>query len=195
MSDVLAINVDQPYASLLAHGITNWLTAAEPPPDGVTDAEWLIVSGAVLGVGRVLDVLPIVPHAGCRDGSPHVCIGSYGMLAHSKLHEPWPDGETEHDISDQLPYGDWSPGRWAWRMEVRRLDPPVREYDCPECERWCEVLVSNAVGHDRIDLPKHSPLGGDGRPCPGVLPVRGRQGVWRPDPALVAVVREVLDGN
>lgn len=48
-------------------------------------------------------------------------------------------------------------------MEVRRLDPPVREYDCPECERWCEVLVSNAVGHDRIDLPKHSPLGGDGR--------------------------------
>lgn len=249
---VLALNVDQPYASLLAHGIKGWETRPHPPagwpgiPEGTRrmpgcritpDDDVLIVSsrkrvtservpegwfcddetgaiggggfgspfgawrsypaplGAVLGVGRVLDVLPIVPHAGCRDGSPHVCIGSYGMLAHSKLHEPWPDGETEHDISDQLPYGDWSPGRWAWRMEVRRLDPPVREYDCPECERWCEVLVSNAVGHDRIDLPKHSPLGGDGRPCPGVLPVRGRQGVWRPDPALVAVVREVLDGD
>lgn len=223
MSDVLAINVDQPYASLLAHGVTNWLTTAEPPPDGVTDAEWLIVSdderpsitflpgftditgepraeghecawldcrtypntviplplGAVLGVGRVLDVLPIVPHAGCRDGSPHVCIGSYGMLAHSKLHEPWPDGETEHDISDQLPYGDWSPGRWAWRMEVRRLDPPVREYDCPF------GCVASGTIHECS--PESRAL------C--VEPVRGRQGVWRPDPALVAAVREVPDAR
>lgn len=236
MSDVLAINVDQPYASLLAHGIKGWETRPHPPagwpgiPEGTRrmpgcritpDDDVLIVSsrkrvtservpegwfyddetgaiggggfgspfgawrsypvplGAVLGVGRVLDVLPIVPHAGCRDGSPHVCIGSYGMLAHSKLHEPWPDGETEHDISDQLPYGDWSPGRWAWRMEVRRLDPPVREYDCPF------GCVASGTIHECS--PESRAL------C--VEPVRGRQGVWRPDPALVAAVREVPDGN
>lgn len=150
--------------------------------------------GAVLGVGRVTDVVPIVDN---RTECAHICH-QHGRLAYFGDPRGLSLAETLRqlaDISDQLPYADWSPGRWAWRMEVRRLDPPVREYDCPECERWCEVLVSNAVGHDRIDLPKHSPLGGDGRPCPGVLPVRGRQGVWRPDPALVAVVREVLDGN
>lgn len=221
----VAINVDQPYASLLAHGIKGWETRPHPPagwpgiPEGTRrmpgcritpDDDVLIVSsrkrvtservpegwfyddetgaiggggfgspfgawrsypaplGAVLGVGRVLDVLPIVPHAGCRDGSPHVCIGSYGMLAHSKLHEPWPDGETEHDISDQLPYGDWTPGRWAWRLDdVRRLTEPVTEY---------------RVEWDRSWTP----------PSTKPTPVRGRQGVWRPDPALVEAVEHAI---
>jgi len=256
---VLALNVDQPYASLLAHGIKGWETRPHPPagwpgiPEGTRrmpgcritpDDDVLIVSsrkrvtservpegwfcddetgaiggggfgspfgawrsypaplGAVLGVGRVLDVLPIVDDYDdvCHDDVYHACGGPAAIEHQDGELWLWPEWDSAlddepADISDQLPYGDWSPGRWAWRMEVRRLDPPVREYDCPECERWCEVLVSNAVGHDRIDLPKHSPLGGDGRPCPGVLPVRGRQGVWRPDPALVAVVREVLDGD
>jgi len=30
------------------------------------------------------------------------------------------------DISDQLPYGDWQPGRWAWRLtDVVQVDGPV----------------------------------------------------------------------
>lgn len=27
------------------------------------------------------------------------------------------------------------------------------ERECPECEAWCEALVSNALGHPRVDLP------------------------------------------
>lgn len=30
------------------------------------------------------------------------------------------------DISDQLPYGHWEPGRWAWRLtDVEQVDAPV----------------------------------------------------------------------
>ncbi len=73
MSDVLAINVDQPYASLLAHGITNWLTAAEPPPDGVTDAEWLIVH------------LVQLDEHGSNGGRPTVC----GLTRFDTRNENW----------------------------------------------------------------------------------------------------------
>ena len=224
----VAINVDQPYASLIAHGIKEWETRPYPPagwpgiPEGQRrmpgvrvepGQEVLIVSnrsmakgwacwlsawndddadrlnlmeslgwtldesangdgwckvwkpsvplGAVVAVARITDVVPITK---CS-GEHHVCNSpSDVLLHHSPLHEPHADGETEHDISDQLPYGDWSPGRWAWRLDdVRRLTEPVTEY---------------RVEWDRSWTP----------PSTKPTPVRGRQGVWRPDPALVEAV-------
>jgi hypothetical protein len=40
------------------------------------------------------------------------------------------DGERgwveDHDLADQLPYGDFTPGRWAWLLaDVEPVDPPV----------------------------------------------------------------------
>ncbi len=236
MSDVLAINVDQPYASLLAHGIKGWETRPHPPagwpgiPEGTRrmpgcritpDDDVLIVSsrkrvtservpegwfyddetgaiggggfgspfgawrsypaplGAVLGVGRVTDVVPIVDN---RTEGAHICH-QHGRLAYFGDPRGLSLAETLRqlaDISDQLPYGDWSPGRWAWRMEVRGLTEPVTEY--PACPFGC---VASGTIHECS--PESRAL------C--VEPVRGRQGVWRPDPALVAAVREVPDAN
>jgi len=45
------------------------------------------------------------------------CTDHYGLLVHTALLHPYADGTTELDISDQLPYSDWSPGRWALRIE------------------------------------------------------------------------------
>ena len=81
--------------------------------------------GAVVAVCDLIDVVPIVDHAGCRDGGYHLCVASYGALLHSPLHDPWPDGETEHDVSDQLPFGDFTPGRFAWLLDNVRLIDPV----------------------------------------------------------------------
>ena len=141
--------------------------------------------GAVVATARITDVVPIVDHAGCRDGSPHVCLGFYGALAHSKLHEPWPDGETEHDISDQLPYGEWTPGRWAWRLgDVRKLDEPLREYPVPVDSAGCSTSYCfGATGAEMEQDPICKGCNYDGT---RMVPVRGRQGVWRPDPALIA---------
>lgn len=241
MPDTLALTIHQPYSSLLAYGITNWLTTAEPPPDGATDAEWLIVSddecditeptvfgdfevwppdppgqrhpnhdterplrlyfnggrpfrdylswaplplGAVESVARVTDVVPIV------DGA----TAPYEMPRRRTMIYAYEDALTllvadrhSTDISDQLPYGDWTPGRWAWRMEVRRLTEPVTEYPCPACDGsggwWLPGDGTSAmewIACDECMMPTgHT-----------TVPVRGRQGVWRPDPALVAAVME-----
>ena len=45
------------------------------------------------------------------------------------------------DISDQLPYGDWQPGRWAWRLTDAE---PVQSRPAPEVTRGnrqgvCEI--------------------------------------------------------
>jgi hypothetical protein len=124
--------------------------------------------GAVVATARILDVVPI---AECDWHSNHICLPWSGELTHhSPMDEPH-DNQTEHDISDQLPYGEWTPGRWAWRLgDVRKLDEPVREYLKP-----CGI-GNQCWGEDCCPSPLHG----------GVVPVRGRQGVWRPAPALVA---------
>ncbi|MEK9724714.1 MAG: hypothetical protein VW405_14685 [Rhodospirillaceae bacterium] len=229
----VAINVDQPYASLIAHGIKEWETRPYPPagwpgiPEGQRrmpgvrvepGQEVLIVSnrsmakgwacwlsawndddadrlnlmeslgwtldesangdgwckvwkpsvplGAVVAVARITDVVPIdvVPYPHGMDRWVWAPPGrlDYCQLVYHEDYGGW--GEHPADISDQLPYGDWTPGRWAWRLDdVRRLTEPVTEY---------------RVEWDRSWTP----------PSTKPTPVRGRQGVWRPDPALVEAV-------
>ena len=228
----VAINVDQPYASLIAHGIKEWETRPYPPagwpgiPEGQRrmpgvrvepgqvvrivsnrsmakgwacwlsawnddDADRLnlmeslgwtldesangdgwckvwkpsVPLGAVVAVARITDVVPIVED---YDDVCHAYDGPAAVEHQDGKLWLWPEwdsslDEEPADLSDQLPYGDWTPGRWAWRLDdVRRLTEPVREY-----EVICDVC----------DYPV---------PHPAMVPVRGRQGVWRPDPALVA---------
>lgn len=129
--------------------------------------------GAVVATARITDVVPIdvVPYP---HGMDRWVWAPPGRLDYCQLvyHEDY-GGVGEHpvDISDQLPYGDWTPGRWAWRLgDVRKLDEPVREYLKP-----CGI-GNQCWGEDCCPSPLHG----------GVVPVRGRQGVWRPAPALVA---------
>lgn len=133
---------------------------------------WLPL-GAVVATARITDVVPIdvVPYP---HGMDRWVWAPPGRLDYCQLvyHEDY-GGVGEHpvDISDQLPYGEWTPGRWAWRLgDVRKLDEPVREYLKP-----CGI-GNQCWGEDCCPSPLHG----------GVVPVRGRQGVWRPAPALVA---------
>jgi len=82
--------------------------------------------GAVVATCTLADVVPIVGLAGCRNEAYHLCLPPGGALLHSPLHEPWPDGNTEHVCDDQLPFGDFAPGRFAWLLtDIEPLPEPV----------------------------------------------------------------------
>lgn len=233
--NVYAINVDQPYASLIAHGIKPWETRPSPPAKwpglgkvkrypgcGVQPGDLLLIVaskrrpehdspvgdwcpvcdfggrwsmqhfadgvhgapeaidlplGAVVAVARLADVVPIVTPSAAPPCDRFIRRGRSLWITN-------PNATDFDDISDQIPYGDWTPGRWAWRLEdVRRLDEPLREYDAPmvcdqqnggHCDHWWSGTGCCDCGSE----------GGTDRRC--IVPVRGKQGVWRPDAALVA---------
>lgn len=79
--------------------------------------------GAIVATATLADCLPMVDR--CSDTLAHIChsVGAGGLLRHSALTTPV-DGETEWVISDQLPYGDFAPGRWAWMLtNVQPCEP------------------------------------------------------------------------
>ena len=75
--------------------------------------------GAIVATATLADCLPMVEMNGDdeRDGT---CVVLNGTKAHI-------DHEGEFrltDIADQLPYGDFQPGRWAWMLtNVQPCDP------------------------------------------------------------------------
>lgn len=87
--------------------------------------------GVVVGTAVVAEALPIV------DGdlgwqldtdTPHRAILVDGHMMPSLAVVDALSPHRDWDISDQLPYGDWQPGRWAWRLDgVERTEPiPVK---------------------------------------------------------------------
>lgn len=77
--------------------------------------------GAVVAVCDLTDVVPIVEYAdACEDR----CVQhNHGRLEH--WDQTWLLRREEGvDVSDQLPFGDFTPGRYAWLLEnVRPVDP------------------------------------------------------------------------
>jgi hypothetical protein len=84
-------------------------------------------------------------------------------------------GEVDppRDISDQLPYGDWSPGGWAWLLD----DVAPTTERCPWCWGQGWVHVSNRFGTAAFGEADCRVCAGAGRCDP--VPARGRPGVWR----------------
>jgi hypothetical protein len=77
--------------------------------------------GAVVAVCDLVDVVPI---GHCVMDAAHVCHSGLGLLLHSDIARPWADGETEHDITRQEPFGDFTPGRYAWLLDnVHPIEP------------------------------------------------------------------------
>jgi hypothetical protein len=86
--------------------------------------------GAVVAVADLVDVVPMVDdyedvcHA--YEGPAALEITPNGTLL---LYPEWGGGLDDDeitDVSDQRPYGDFTPGRFAWLLDnVRPLDPPV----------------------------------------------------------------------
>lgn len=205
-----AVTLRQPHAALVANQVQRWVTFPRRPrievgdgllihageqavrskdvPEGwfcSTDADgvtrmcgpplldlgpWLTLHfGAMLAWSRVGDVVPVVDNDADSLGA---CVqpteqhhGQRGLIH-------WHADDSWTDISDQLPFADWSEG-WAVRLEsVGMLDEPVREYP------W------------RPGKPPQDCWGGADVPEPvELLPVRGRGGIWTPDPGLVKACR------
>ncbi|MBW3663539.1 MAG: hypothetical protein KY469_10605 [Actinobacteria bacterium] len=84
--------------------------------------------GAAVARGELVDVLPIVASGDLIDWSqPYVGWWSGRPPGHpeASLHI-WEEDEVAETITDQAPYGDFTPGRFAWMFEdVESIDPPV----------------------------------------------------------------------
>lgn len=124
--------------------------------------------GAVVASCVLADVVPIIDRCGTDMNAPaHICQSAGSLLFHRPRLTPFLDGETEHIITDQLPFGDFTPGRYAWLLE----DVKPTTARCPWCwstpAEWAEDSL-------------------DGNPCivcaeagsVDPIPAKGRQGLW-----------------
>lgn len=99
---------------------------------------YLIPFGAVVGIADLVDVVPIVDDGGARN-CVDVRVGHPEAGASLRIDEPQPTNasgvpipvrsskraESISDVVDQLPYGDFTPGRYAWLLDNVRSIPPI----------------------------------------------------------------------
>ena len=143
-----ALTLVQPYASLIAIGVKrietrSWSTlyrgplaihaAALTPVGDQSLADWHWPQGAVVATCRLVDVVPIT---GSAHGSPNANV-RVSDFRHDgpRPHQQgglWVVGWTEWQggqptrVEDQRPFGDFTPGRFAFLLaDVEPLDPPV----------------------------------------------------------------------
>lgn len=80
--------------------------------------------GAVVAVAQLVDCVPITNAWPENDGR-HVLLGGDQRLWLYRGH-PYNEWPRPEDVTDQLPFGDYRPGRWAWLLEdIRALPAPV----------------------------------------------------------------------
>jgi len=103
--------------------------------DGVsrmTDGQrWVeLPLGAAVAAARLDACLPMVTADECgtdMHAPPHICqSGDRRLQIHRPLRAPFDDGSTEQDFSHELPYGDFSPGRFGWLLaDIVPVEPAV----------------------------------------------------------------------
>ena len=146
--------------------------------------------GAVVGSARLTACLPIVDYAQSeqmtfqpRPGDPEEWI-EWDPMERSLTYlrdDGTYEGRDVHTHTDQLPFGDFSPGRWAWMLE----DAAPVEDRCPNgCKRLDATDTyrtydgSVDIGHGRWSgWSTCSVCDGDGRCDP--IPATGHAGVWQ----------------
>jgi hypothetical protein len=82
--------------------------------------------GAIVAVADLVDCVPIVEDGWPANGAwrPALVIENDTLTLYRS-----DDPDLSEDADDQKPYGDFTPGRWAWLLaDVRPLVEPVR---CP----------------------------------------------------------------
>ena len=95
--------------------------ALGPQRDDETFPAVRLPLGAVVATARITDVVPIVTVEGSEDRpGPWITVSDRGLgYWRGQFH-------VAERISDQLPYGDWTCGRWAWRLDdIVKLREPV----------------------------------------------------------------------
>lgn len=89
--------------------------------------------GHILGTVTVTDAIPIVG-ADQFDESGYELPACIRLSPNGRCLDLWPEDtaleEEATDISDQLPWGNWDPGNWAWQL----ADPKTTNEMCPVCD-------------------------------------------------------------
>lgn len=98
--------------------------------DGVPGApdEAPLPLGAVVCTTVVTDALPMVVPAWEPAARDSICLpddDTGSPLTIGRWTHPGPAGFWSHYDSDQLPYGDFAPGRWGWLLADVERTPPV----------------------------------------------------------------------
>jgi len=154
------------------------------PPDGqIVDP---LPLGVLLGTARLTACVPMVAADDFTTGGPHLMIGTSGYPERLLLHRPSPlhYGGGAEIVTDQAPFGDFAPGRFAWLLDD--IAPTTER--CPACDGQCgSVTAGQCIDidgnwwHDpwKPSCPGCSPCTvchGEGRCEP--IPATGRQRIW-----------------
>lgn len=145
-----------------------------------------LTRGAIVLTGRLARCVPVVEW--CEGAPvPHLCFSGDDLLLHSPFSAPWPDGQTGHVVSDQLPFGDFTPGNFGWLLDD--IKPTTEQ--CP----WCWGTMSDPGRRNDADFYLGIAEAGSLPPCPvcvgddgyptghcDPIPATGRQGIWRFEP-------------
>jgi hypothetical protein len=108
-------------------------------PQESSDGEWWCYRwagplGAIVATAELVDCLPMVEGSIASAMAAEADINHLSIWLHgSQLsyvrpfgREPWPWLMSGKDVTDQLPYGDYAPGRFAWLLkDVEPLAVPV----------------------------------------------------------------------
>lgn len=154
--------------------------------------------GAIVASCKLVDCVPIVGPLDEEEAIPHALVVDDGLaLFHDN--DPFAIG-----LDAQLPYGDFTPGRYAWLLEDIK---PV-EQRCPACwgsglEALCGRTDAGSdgpcvlrAGGDHIcygpgDVASDWTPANDCRVCEGAMvcepvPAKGKQGLWNWNPGEAA---------
>lgn len=147
--------------------INNWRqTRAHPGP-----------LGAIVATANLVDCVPMIAMNDIsRDGCHRLFVGD------DCLWRTRPGGGPAIDVSGQLPYGDFTPGRWAWLLDDVK---PTTER-CPACwgYGWTNGRVNLTDYGTGVEYDADPCLTcGDGEEtgtgkC-DPIPVKGKQRLWR----------------
>jgi hypothetical protein len=159
-----------------------------PMPSGVRA---FLPRGVIVATAELTDCCPIGDPYSFRTGLVEGDEGDFPGQGVIVLHPPlygedlWTlvhdaDGR-QHDITDQIPFGDWEPGRWAWRLDDIK---PTTER-CPwcwggGCQAWEQLTAEQQAGWGTEPM-------GHLVPCPvcdskmscDPVPARGMPGIWK----------------
>ena len=124
-----------------------------------SDTEADLPLGAIVATATLVDVLTMIP-AGTseRNGEHRIFIGD-GAIWRTN-----PSGSGPAvDLTDQRPYGDFEPGRYAWLLD----DIKSTTERCPACWGLDGVVCFRCMGYRGCDP----------------IPAKGKQGLWTWGPA------------
>lgn len=132
-----------------------------------------LAPGAVSCIARIESV-PVMWEAENEGVDDPPYVRTYGTAIVYRLNTTDTRAEHDHPLA-----AEFTPGAWAWVLsDVRRINPPVSEYVSDAAR--CVCTASNGLQFHWEWCPRRKPQ-----------PVRGRSGMWTPDPQLVTACERI----